>query len=397
MRSKVVKKLVVVLLSFIGLVIIVIGILFASSGIFSTPTYLEPWQKDYAAKFDDPRIQLAAHGLLAANGHNMQPWKVKLDEADAMTFYLYADSERLAKEVDPCARQTMISQGTFLEYVKVAGDKLGYQTDILLFPDGQYDETKLTESMQNKPVAKVTLKKVKPQDRSLYEYLFLADTNRGAYQSTQLTPQQIVKLQAVNTDKELTVKIFQDEENKNKLGDYAMEGAIIESGVHRINVESAQIFRANEFQKNKYRYGFSFEGQGMTGIKKHIMQGMITVFPSFNNEKASADIYIKSTQTAVDHTPAYAMITSKENDRVQQVKSGMAYSRLVLTAHSLGLVMQPPSQVLEEYPEMKEPYNRIHSEYAPDGSTIQMFFRIGTPAKEGLLSMRRDILDLIEE
>lgn len=397
MKSKIVKRVFIAVSGIVGLAIVAVGILFAASGIFAAPKYLEPWEKDYTSQFDDPRVQLAAHGLLAANGHNMQPWKIKLDKTDANVFYLYADSKRLTKEVDPFARQTMITQGTFLEYVKVAGEKLGYQTDILLFPDGQYDETKLTVSMDSKPVAKITLRKTEPEDSSLYEYIFLADTNRGAYQSESLTQEQIQKLQAANTDAELTIKVFQDEENNRRLGNYAMEGAKIESAIHRINEESGPIFRANEYQKNKYRYGFSFEGQGITGIKKHFLQGLLTIFPSMNSEKASADMFVKSTKTAVENTPAYAMIISDSNDRVQQVKSGMAYSKLVLTAHSLGLVMQPPSQVLEEYPEMKEQYASIHSEYAPDGGTIQMFLRVGKPTAEASLSMRRDVMELIKE
>ena len=56
----------------------------------------------------------------------MQPWKIKLD-ADKYVFYLFANSSRLTTEVDYFARQTMVTQDTFLQYVKVAGEKLGYK------------------------------------------------------------------------------------------------------------------------------------------------------------------------------------------------------------------------------------------------------------------------------
>lgn len=379
----------------VSLLLVVFAVIFIASGGFLKPKYLEPFQKSYANQFNDPRIQLASHGLLAANGHNMQPWKIKL-AADQNVFYLYADHERLTKEVDPFARQTMITQGTFLEYVRIAGEKLGYATDIALFPEGEYDEQNLVESMMNKPIAKITLVKKEPVNNPLYEFIFLQDTNRAAYQELQLTFDQINQLQATNTDDNITIKFFQDEENLRKLGHYAIEGAKIESGIHRINVETEKIFRSNEYEKNKYRYGFSVEGQGTTGIMKHIMQGLLTLIPSLNNEKASADLYVKFTQTAVENTPAYAMMITKDNSRIQQVKSGMLYSRLTLKAHSLGLVMQPVSQVLEEYPEMEEQYGNIHSEYAPEGSTIQMFIRLGKPTIHFPQSMRRDIMDLVE-
>lgn len=371
--------------------------LLLSSGIYLTPHYLEAWNKNYSQQFADIRIRLAANGLLAANGHNLQPWIVRLDKENSSAFYLYADSKRLAQQVDPFARQTMVSQGTFLEYVKVAGEQLGYQTDITLFPNGEYDEQKLKESMDEKPVAKIMVKKVESKGNGLYDYLFYPDTNRGAYEATQLTTKQIEQLQAINKEDDVMFKIFQDNENIGKLGSFAMEGARIESSVHRINEETGVIFRSNEYEKNKYRYGFSVEGQGISGIKKHLMQGMITLFPSINSEKTSADLFVKSTQTAVDHTPVYAMIITKNNSRTNQVKAGMLYSRLVLTAHSIGFVMQPPSQVLEEYPEMKNPYDKIHKEYAPDGGTIQMFVRMGKPTEEVPLTLRRDVMDIIAQ
>jgi hypothetical protein len=396
MKNRSIKnRMIFILSSIAGILLATSAILFIASGIFSNPKYLEPWQKSYSNKFNDPRIQLSSHGLLAANGHNMQPWKIKLD-TNKDVFYLFADSERLVKEVDPFARQTMITQGTFLEYVRIASEKLGYKTDIVLFPNGEYNEQNLAESMNNKPVAKITLSKVESKNSSLYNFMFLPDTNRAAYQKAQLTSEEIKQLQAINTDSDITIKIFQDEENKNKLGKYAIEGAKIESSIHRMNEESADIFRANEYEKNKYRYGFSVEGQGTTGLMKHVMQGLITLFPSINNEKSLANLYVKSTQTAVDNTPAYALIITKDNNRIEQVKSGMLYSKLILTAHSLDFVMQPPSQVLEEYPEMKEQYNKIHSVYAPKGSTIQMFVRMGKPTKEFPKSMRRDVMDLVE-
>jgi hypothetical protein len=81
------NRMIIILLSIVVILLVVSAIVFIAGGIFSKPKYLEPWQKSYSKKFDDPRIQLASHGLLAANGHNMQPWKIKLD-ADKDVFYL---------------------------------------------------------------------------------------------------------------------------------------------------------------------------------------------------------------------------------------------------------------------------------------------------------------------
>lgn len=386
----------IIALGVAGVLVVAVAVVFMASGIFSKAHYLEPWQRTYANKFDDPRIKLASYGILAANGHNMQPWKIKLD-LDKDSFYLFADSDRLVKEVDPFSRQTMIAQGTFLEYVRVGGEQLGYKIAITLFPAGEYDEKNLAASMKNKPVAKITLIKAEAPSSLLYEQLFLPDTNRGAYQKQAVTAEAIMQLLAVNDDSDIKIEIFPDGENIKKLGHYVMDGAKIEAGIRRINEESGRLFRTNEEEKNKYRYGFSVDGQGVTGIKKHLIQGLLTLFPSMNNEKNAAALYVKSVQTAVDNTPAYGVIITKGNSRVEQIKSGMLYSRLVLQAHALGLAMHPPSQVLQEYAEMEAQYDNIHRDYAPNRTAIQMLFRIGQPTQVFPRSMRRDVMELVAE
>jgi hypothetical protein len=394
------KKATVKVVSFVlggiaGVCLILLSILFIISGGFMKQTYLEPWSKDYAAKYSDPRVRLAASGLLAASNHNMQPWKIRLDKSDPMVFYLYADSSRMTKQVDPYARQMMISQGTFLEYVAVAGKQEGRNVEIGLFPDGTYDESHLAESMDGKPVAKIALSKARVQNSPLYDATFLPDTNREAYRMEKLAPQQISALQSLSGGNGVSIKLVQDSADLKKIGGYAMQSAAIEAGVGRVMEESNAIFRANESQKNKYRYGYSVEGQGTSGLMKYVLQGLLTLFPSLNMGEAASRNFIGSTRTSVDNTPAYAMIQTSGNSRLAQVESGMLYSRLVLTGHTLGLVMQPLSQVLEEYPEMKIPYAEFKRAYAPNGGTVQMLFRVGKPTKNTPLSMRRDVMDLI--
>lgn len=113
-KKQLFKLLRMLLAGVLAVCLVVVAALYLISGGFMKQTYLEPWSKSYATNEADPRVRLVASGLLAASNHNMQPWKVKLDNGDPMAFYLYADSTRMTKEVDPHARQMMISQGTFL-------------------------------------------------------------------------------------------------------------------------------------------------------------------------------------------------------------------------------------------------------------------------------------------
>ncbi|WP_243112646.1 MULTISPECIES: Acg family FMN-binding oxidoreductase [Acutalibacteraceae] len=391
----VLKRMGFVIAGIAGLCLVVIAMLFIASGFFMPKKYMEPWARNYASQFSDPRVRLTADGLLAASNHNMQPWTIRLDKTNPMVFYLYADSARRTDQVDPYSRQLMISQGTFLEYVRVAGDKGGWHTDMELFPDGNYDEENLVHSMDTKPVARITLTKAQPQNDPLYEEMYLPDTSREAYGPEKLTAAQVNALTSLPTQSGLSIKIYQDESDLSKIGGFAVRSATIEAGVTRVMDESNAIFRPNEYEKNKYRYGYSVEGQGVTGFMKNITQGLVTFFPLLNTGKDASQNFINYTRTSVDHTPAYAMIITADNSRITQVKSGMLYSGLVLKGHTLGLAMQPLSQALEEYPEMEGPYNGLKQAYAPDNGTVQMLFRVGKPPKSTPLSMRRDVKDLL--
>ena len=51
---------------------------------------------------------------------------------------------------------------------------------------------------------------------------------------------------------------------------------------------------------------------------------------------------------------AHAWIITPENDRMSQLVAGRTYVRLNLQATSMGLALHPHSQLLQEYPEMKD-------------------------------------------
>lgn len=73
----------------------------------------------------------------------------------------------------------------------------------------------------------------------------------------------------------------------------------------------------------------------------------------------------------------------------------MLFAQFSLRARTLGLVMQPLSQVLQEYPSMSTPYTAIHSQFAPKGETVQMLVRVGTAPTEYPPTMRRHADSLV--
>ena len=390
-------------IAFAGILVISIFALVIVDGTFLHKQYLEPWAEDYHEQFEEPGVQVLAHGVLAPNSHNLQSWRVVLEGEDS--FLLYVDTDRLSPKADPPGRQATVTQGTFLEYVRIAAEELGYEAEIELFPDGEYGPDGSPENVGSKPVARVSLKEASTEAlesretggsiSALYPVMFLPDTYRVPYRETKLLQEDVEKLEALSTEN-VTIVIFQEAEDVEKLGDIAYRAAEVEAGNSGVQGEGSELFRPNEWEKNKFRYGFTMEGQGLSPFKVHVLQGLLSLFPSMNSPEAAGDSFLSQAKTAVENTPAYALIITEGNSRTAQVESGILYSRFLLTASDMGYVMQPLSQATEEYPEMAGMYKEIHEEYAGEGETIQMLMRIGVPEKEVPPTMRLDVMDIIE-
>ncbi|TAJ48184.1 MAG: hypothetical protein EPO52_08435 [Herbiconiux sp.] len=381
--------------SVVGVAALGLGAILTVGGIFVPAHYLDPWSASYADEFTDLRMKVVSQAELAPSGHNMQPWTITLDPAEADVLYLYTDASRLTPAVDPLARQTMVSQGTFLQYLRVSAAHLGYRADFELFPEGDYDETDLATAMNSLPVAKITLTPDATASTPDYASLFLSDTNRSPYADTPLSADQQSILTGLAAESGAALQIFTDQRDRTRFGQLGAEGTLIETQYAAATAESDAVFSSTEQAKNDARSGFAVEGQGTSGFMKYFLQGLITVVPSLNDDAAGAKNAIALTDAAVAATPAYGVISTTGNSRAEQVEAGILYADISLRARSLGLVMQPLSQVLQEYPSMAAPYAAIHEEYAPGGQTIQMLVRIGTPTTEYPTSMRRDANTLV--
>lgn len=376
-----------------------LAIILIAGGIFVPANYLQPWAKSYPGKFTDPRMKLVASALLAPSGHNMQPWTIKLDPSDPNALYLYTDPTRLTLAVDPLARQTVVSDGTFLAYLRIAGQHAGYSIAFNLFPNGTYDESDLAASMTALPVAKITLNRKVGASATAgakdYNSLYLSDTNRDPYTSTPVTALQSSELTSLTAGTDATLRMFSDKSDIATLGNFGTEGTLIETKYSAATAESDRVFYPNEPAKNTARSGFAVEGQGTSGFMKYFLQGIITLDPAFNDDATGATRAIAMTASEVSHTTDYGMISTPTNTRADQVRAGILYADFSLRARTLGLVMQPLSQVLQEYPTMAAPYAAIHAQYAPTGHTIQMLVRVGTATKQYPLTMRRDAESLM--
>lgn len=369
------------------------------------PNYYEPWQSDYYKQFNDIRIQVVAHGLLAPSAHNTQPWVVKLIKpsegiktSEGLIFELFIDSKRLLPETDPPSRQITISQGTFLETAKIAAIHLGYDFNMELFPDGEYGQPKFKQDMDGKPVARVSLSKnfakvsnFRKVD-SLYNEIFQRVTNRTAYFGDPLNDEEMTELQSLNDNPKLTLVFFNDLTSLEKIRKLTINAVKIESETKQTMKETERLFRDSEKEKSKYRDGITMMSGGLSGFKLQMIQFLSNMFPM--SWEKMGDIWLKSESRNIKSTPTFAMIISNNNSRTTQVETGLLYARFQLKASTMGISVQPLSQALQEFSEMGAIYKSVHDEFAENGQVVQMLVRMGH-AEDVLHSPRRDVMDLI--
>ncbi len=349
--------------------------------------YLDIWNKDFYKSYDDPRKQIIAHGLLASSGHNTQPWKFVLSD-DQTFFDMYIERCHLTSEVDPDRRQLFISQGTFLKNIKIASEVLGYDLDIT------YDFIEDWNIYQR--LAKITLKKTNSKRHKLYDYLFKPDTHRGIYKEMTLSDEAKKQMKAIAASYGLDIKIFETSNDVKYIGNLALEGAFIEARNQDVMNETCRLFKNNETSKRTNPYGFSLEGQGLSAFMIWFIQILMRFFPSFNHPDQTKKAFLNGTHKAIAHTYTYLMITCDDLDPKTLIEVGMLYQELILNLHDLGLVIQPLSQAIEVYDDMKPVYEKIHKAYGQE-KNIVMLARVGYPEKPFNHSMRFKPEQVIEE
>lgn len=379
----------------ISLVVVLLLVLVGVHGTFLPKKYLVPWDKDYHKQFKDPRLQVIAHGILAPNSHNIQPWVIALNEEDVTKFDLFLDDSRLLEEADPYSRQLVISQGAFLEMVSISAKKLGFRAEISLFPLGELGLDPSREEIRQTPTATVELVRDKETDGGLYRYIFERVTTRTPYMDQPLTLGQIDRITSYNIDPLLHVLVFQDPDDLAYISEMATSGLKIESATSRVMEEASFVMRYSEYQKNRYRNGLTLGSQGWSSLRQFLVESFGTLFPV--GWEKEGRIWLEAESERLQKTPAYVMIISDRNDRITQIKTGMLFARIQLGMTQEGLSIQPTLQVTQEYPEMREIFEALKDRFVTNGQTVQMLFRIGEAEKQVGHSPRKDVMEILRQ
>lgn len=339
----------------------------SATGMIATrtsKTALLPWDMA-GANYSDPRKRALSWAILAPNPHNRQPWLVDLSVPDQAT--LYVDTNKMLPETDPFNRQITIGLGCFIEMASMAAAQDGIGMEAELFPRGSSKD-----ALDARPVATLHFGGVAQPDPLFAHVLDRRSLKEPYDTSLDVAPATLdavlAQISRTQVDGDVSTQSIEE------LRALSHEALRIEIETPRTYRESVELFRVGAKQVDANPDGIDFTGPifeilGATGL----MSGDALYDPTSMAYKEGMKAVFANTDTAMGHlwqvTPA--------NEREDQITAGRDWLRINLAATAQGLALQPLSQALQEYPEMAEIYAQIHSKFAPDGGTVQMFARIG--------------------
>lgn len=336
----------------------------------------------------DPRRFVLAHGLLAPNPHNRQPWLIRLEGSDAMS--LFIDRTRLLPATDPFGRQIVIGCGAFLEMVAQSAPKVGRTAEIEVWPEGAPGS-----ALDDRPFARVILRPTPGATAGpLYDQITRRRTEKVAFLPAAPADGQITALLEAARGPGVTPGETRDPALRKGLIDVCWEGWRIETGTPRTHMESVNLIRIGKAEVARNPDGIDLSG-GMTDVlaRTGILTRKALADPNSTASKSSVDMYRKM----IEATPAFFWIRTEFADRAAQIAAGRAYARAQLAAAAQGLVMHPWSMALQEFTEMAGPYARVQGLLGarPD-APVQMLARVGAVRSAGGPSPRRRLDDLIQ-
>lgn len=317
----------------------------------------------------DVRRWALAHAILAPNPHNKQPWLVQLAGAD--TILLRPDLSRLLPETDPFDRQIVVGCGAFLELLAMAAAERGFRADIDLWPEGEPQPR-----LDGRPVARVRLVRDPiAAKHPLFAQVGARRTNRLEYDGARPVADAALAALAPAARPGVAVGATVDPARLAALRSIVRRGYRVEGeapGPYRENVEAMRIGAAEIAQ---HRDGINLEGPV---IELGRATGLVSREAFLRPGSFAAGEFARSGEPWVRSSMAFAWLTTPGNSRRDQIEAGRAYLHLNLLATRSGLAMQPWSQCLQEYPEMRTLLREVHEALgAAPPARVQMLVRLG--------------------
>ncbi|MEO1554191.1 MAG: twin-arginine translocation pathway signal protein [Pseudomonadota bacterium] len=327
-----------------------------------------PWRAA-GESFGDPRLDALAYAILAPNPHNRQPWQFDLVGDDRID--VYVDLDRRLPHTDPLDRQITIGFGCMMELLRMAAAENGFGAKITPFPDGEphprLNGNRIAQ-VRFAPAATIT-------KDPLFDQVLERRSTKEPFDPGQAVNDAALQTVLAGGHGQLAIGGTIDPARRDRIIDLAWQGFKIEYGTDLTRRESIDLMRIGNRAIVDNPDGIDMGGVPM-GLMK--MTGIVTPKGLDTPGSTAFKEGLKMYEPIIHSAQGFVWVTSVADSRLEQLQAGRAWVRMNLAAQKIGLCVHPLSQILQEFPEMAEPYEAIRSELdVGAGGAVQMLGRIG--------------------
>lgn len=171
--------------------------------------YYEELERQRQLLAGDPTLRdLVGMATLAANGHNTQPWKFRLNEEQVT---ILPDMTRRTAVVDPDDHHLYVSLGCAAENLIIAARAHGRSVDVAI--EGEADPH-ISLALGNGPT----------RDEELYRTIPLRQSTRSAYDGQPISPDDLDLLASAARQEGVSVLFFTEPEQRESIAEFVVEG-----------------------------------------------------------------------------------------------------------------------------------------------------------------------------
>lgn len=351
-------------------IIIVLGLIFIlMNGSYQVSSFdpMKDRYDDENAFMTEIQFQLIRSGLMAESSHNMQPWKVRI--IDNKTFILYADLSKSLEVVDSSNWQLMISQGTFVNSMKVYAEQA--QIDLKV----EYLDLPIKNNL--KPIGRFSI------------------LGKEGKQVDVISSSSVVVGSAEHTIDASLKKLFNGSSfdysyifdiSKVELKDYLLEATIKESHNQAAVEELIDVFRFTKRDQNKMRYG----------LMMNTMPNWLETFigPIMKNTvgwENFGEQSIKKFEERLSKETGYLLIHHDDMDMIDYVKLGELVDGV--SRANPGYQIRPAVQLLQDIEGMPPILDDFQKLFGV--SPVVMILGIQPIEKTQYEVMRHQVMDIV--
>ncbi|HET9707833.1 MAG TPA: hypothetical protein VFP39_05980 [Gemmatimonadales bacterium] len=324
----------------------------------------DPWalrEADYPAR--GTRVEqlrfLLRYAILAPSNRNTQPWRFSVAK-DEIT--IHADSSRWQQVSDPHQRELYISIGCALENLLVALDHFGFGHIVTRAPGAGDGSIAAQVAILDHPGSVV-------RGAGLFKAIVRRHTHHGRYRGRAVGARTLAKLLECRIEHDLELLLTPDRAIKRAADGLMLQGDALALADPRYRRELADCIGEG-----------SFGGPWLLSVAQQFAVAHL----------GAKKTVARGDRAALASSPVFGLISGHTAGKDARIKAGQLLERLYLTATSLGLVLQPISQLLEV-----EQVRMSFAKLFRAGGVPLMPFRLGYADTPGLRTPRRPLDEVL--